>query len=155
VKDGDDIVAIASSGPHSNGFSLVRRVLASTDAEPPAGLLAPTAIYARKLLALAEAVDVRAAAHITGGGIASNVARVIPDGLGAAIDLQTWDRPGIFDWLSGRGIAEAEMQTTFNLGIGMAVVTPEGNRAVEAMAELGVSAWIAGEVTTSGAVTLS
>jgi phosphoribosylformylglycinamidine cyclo-ligase len=155
VGDGDDIVAIASSGPHSNGYSLVRRVLASTDAEPPAGLLAPTAIYARKLLALAEQVDVHAAAHITGGGIADNVSRAIPEGLGATIDLSTWERPPLFDWLAEHGdLSEDVMRSTFNLGIGMVVITPDGRRAVEALDALGLSSWICSEARAGSGVSL-
>lgn len=147
VRDGDDVVAIASSGPHSNGFSLIRRVLASAAAEPPAGLLAPTAIYARKLLALADDIDVHAAAHITGGGIADNIARVVPAGSGAVIDLATWERPAVFEWIAEHGpVSEEEMRATFNLGIGMAVVTPDGRRAVDALHALGLSSWICGEV---------
>jgi phosphoribosylformylglycinamidine cyclo-ligase len=156
VREGDDIVAIASNGPHSNGFSLIRKVLASTDAAPPPGLLAPTAIYARKLLALAGEVDVRAAAHITGGGIASNVERVMPEGFGATIDLSTWERPPVFEWIAEHGgIAEDEMRGTFNLGVGMVVVTPDGRRASEVLSRLGLSAWVAGEVARAGRVTLS
>jgi phosphoribosylformylglycinamidine cyclo-ligase len=147
VKEGDDIVALASSGPHSNGYSLVRRVLASTDAPPPSGLLAPTAIYALKLLELATSVEVRAAAHITGGGIADNIARVIPTGLGAHIDRSSWRIPPVFEWLKEQGgLSDEVMASTFNLGIGMAVVTPDGNRAADALQALGVSAWVCGEV---------
>jgi phosphoribosylformylglycinamidine cyclo-ligase len=157
VRAGDDVVAIASNGLHSNGFSLVRKVLGrqgSRDVSPP-GLLAPTAIYARKLLALGDAVDVHACVHVTGGGIANNLERVIPDGLGATIDLSTWERPGIYDWLADRGISESEMRTTFNLGAGMLVVTPAGNRAVDVLGELGVSAWVAGEVGSDPSVRLA
>jgi phosphoribosylformylglycinamidine cyclo-ligase len=157
VGEGDDIVALASSGPHSNGYSLIRRVLAGVAekgaTEPPAGLLAPTAIYARKLLALAEQVHVHAAAHITGGGIADNVARALPDGLGAEIDLQTWERPPVFEWLAEHGgLDEAVLRATFNLGIGMVVITPDGRRAVEVLDELGVSSWICGEARGSRVV---
>jgi phosphoribosylformylglycinamidine cyclo-ligase len=132
---------------HSNGFSLVRRVLGDDD--PPQGLLAPTAIYARKLLALAEEIEMHAAVHVTGGGIEGNLPRALPDGLGAHVDLSTWERPGIYDWLAERGISEDEMRATFNLGAGMLVVTPEGARAAEVLSELGVSAWVAGRVTGS------
>ncbi len=153
VRAGDDIVALASNGPHSNGFSLIRRVLGEDS--PPEGLLVPTAIYARKLLALADDVEVRAVAHVTGGGIADNLARVLPDGLGATVDLSTWDRPPIFEWLAERGISEDEMRATFNLGIGMLVITPDGRRAIGALDSLGVSAWVAGEVGTGDGVVLA
>lgn len=156
VGDGDDIVAIASTGPHSNGYSLIRQVLASADAQPPAGLLAPTAIYARKVLALAEQVDVRAAAHITGGGIADNVARVVPEGLGATIDLSTFQRPAIFDWIAEHGgLSDEVMRSTFNLGIGMVVLTPDGRTAVDALGALGLSSWVCGEVRAGAGVTLA
>jgi len=144
VSVGDDIVGLASNGVHSNGFSLVRRVL--RDDDPPPGLLAETAIYARKLLSLADEVEVHAAAHITGGGIADNLARALPDGTGAMIDVSSWERPGIFEWLASRGITEEEMRTTFNLGVGMIAITPSGARAVEVLGDLGVSAWVIGEV---------
>lgn len=156
VCSGDDIVALASTGPHSNGFSLIRRVLAQSGATPPPGLLAPTAIYARKLLALGHEIEVHAAAHITGGGIANNLERVVPDGLGASIDLETWQRPPLFDWIASAGdIPEDEMRSTFNLGIGMAVVTPDGRRAVEILESLGISSWIAGEMRAGSGVVLS
>jgi phosphoribosylformylglycinamidine cyclo-ligase len=155
VRAGDDLVAIGSNGLHANGFSLVRKVLEQTDEASPPGLLAPTAIYARKLLALAEEVDVRAASHITGGGIASNLARALPDGLGAIVDMSTWERPPVFDWIAEHGaIAEDEMRATFNLGVGMLVVTPDGRSASEVLSRFGLSAWIAGEVSSSGVVTL-
>jgi phosphoribosylformylglycinamidine cyclo-ligase len=144
VSEGDDVVVLAASGLHSNGFSLVRRVLGDDD--PPQGLLAPTAIYARKLLVLAEEVDVHAAVHVTGGGIAGNLPRALPDGVGADVDLSTWERPGIYEWLAGRGVTEDEMQATFNLGAGMIVLTPDGTKATEILAGLGVSAWVAGRV---------
>ena len=155
VRLGDDVVAIASNGVHSNGFSLVRKVLAGTDLPPPPGLLAPTAIYARKLLALGEDVDVHAAAHVTGGGIADNLARVIPDGLGAHVDMSTWERPGVFEWIADRGaVSEDVMRATFNLGIGMLVLTPDGRRACEVLGGLGLSAWVAGEVSARPGVSL-
>jgi phosphoribosylformylglycinamidine cyclo-ligase len=156
VREGDDVVAIASNGPHSNGFSLIRKVLASTDAPPPPGLLAPTAIYAQKLLTLGREIDVHAAAHVTGGGIADNLARVVPSGLGAHVDLSTWERPPVFEWIAEQGgIDESDMRTTFNLGVGMLVVTPDGRKASEALGRLGLSAWVAGEVSSGSGVTLS
>ncbi len=154
VAAGDQIVALAASGLHSNGFSLVRKVLASSPDAPPPGLLAPTAIYARKLLALGVAVDVHACVHVTGGGIAANLERVVPDGLGAHVDLQTWQRPEIYTWFADRGISEGEMRSTFNLGAGMLVVTAEGSRAVEVLSDLGCSAWVAGEIGSAPGVRL-
>jgi phosphoribosylformylglycinamidine cyclo-ligase len=152
VREGDAIVGLASNGLHANGFALVRQLLG--DDPPSAGMLAPTAIYARHLLALGEAVEVHAAAHVTGGGMAGNLARALPDGLGATVELSTWERPALFDWLAQRGVDEDEMRATFNLGVGMLVVTPAGARAVEVLGGLGVSAWIAGEVTGETGVQL-
>jgi phosphoribosylformylglycinamidine cyclo-ligase len=154
VGDGDDVVALASSGPHSNGYSLIRKVLPTDDSGWPPDLLAPTAIYAKKLLALAEEVEIHAAAHITGGGIAGNVVRALPEGLGATIDLGTWERPEVFRWLGGLGIAEDEMRSTFNLGVGMVVITPSGQEAAKALEGLGVEAWVAGKVSSGRGVAL-
>lgn len=154
VQAGDEIVALASSGPHSNGYSLIRRVLASTSDAPPDDLLAPTAIYARKLLALARETEIHAAAHITGGGIADNVARALPDGLGATIDLTTWERPPVFRWLTEQGVSEADLRSTFNLGIGMALLCPNGAAAVEILGAAGVEAWVAGRAVPGSDVEL-
>lgn len=153
VRAGDSVVGLKASGLHSNGFSLVRSVLG--DADLPPGLLEPTAIYTKPLLALGEAVGVHAAAHVTGGGLADNLSRVIPDGLGATIDLSTWGRPDIYEWLSGRGISEEDMRGTFNLGLGMLVVTPSPQDSVNALRASGVDAWVVGEVSSDGPVTLA
>ena len=147
VREGDAIVGLASSGLHSNGYSLVRRVLG--DEPPPDFLLTPTAIYARKLLALAEEVEVHAAAHVTGGGIPGNVGRALPKGFDPDIDFRAWPRPEVFDWLTDRGVSELEMLATFNLGIGMLVVTPDAEDAVSWLAAVGVEAWAIGEVGAS------
>jgi phosphoribosylformylglycinamidine cyclo-ligase len=138
VAEGDVLLGIASSGLHSNGFSLVRRAVAAAgigwDAPCPFGpgtlgeaLLAPTRIYVRPALAAAAAGGLHALAHITGGGLTENLPRVLPEGLGAAIDLDAWALPPVFGWLRGLGgIADAEMLRTFNCGIGMvAVVAPD------------------------------
>ena len=153
VRAGDDVVALASNGLHANGYALVRRLL---DAGAEAGdeLLVPTAIYARKVLDLAEAVEVHAAAHVTGGGIAGNLARALPAGLGATVELSSWERPPVFEWLTEQGVGEDELRSTFNLGAGMLVVTPEGGRAVDVLTGLGVSAWIAGHVDSGAGVDL-
>ncbi len=145
VKPGDAILGIASSGPHSNGYSLVRKVLEVSGAKldddfhgRPLGevLLEPTRIYVKPLLELFKAVDVHALAHITGGGLPENLPRVLPEGCRAVIDSTSWQRPAIFDWLQQQGgIADAEMYRTFNCGIGMAVVVPAA-QAESAMAEL-------------------
>lgn len=153
VYEGDAVVAIASNGLHANGFALVRRALG--DEAPGDELLSPTAIYARKVLVLADDVEVHAAAHVTGGGIVGNLARALPPGLGATVELSTWERPAVFDWLGDRGVSEEELRATFNLGVGMIVLTPEGKRAVEKLASMGVSAWIAGLVMPGSGVSLA
>jgi phosphoribosylformylglycinamidine cyclo-ligase len=134
VADGDVLVAMASSGLHSNGFSLVRRIVEPLDLtdthgfDRPLGelLLEPTRIYARDCLALVDAVEVRALCHVTGGGIVANLPRVLPEGLGATLDARTWERPGIFEFLQSSGpVSEEEMWRTFNMGLGMiAIVAP-------------------------------
>ena len=161
VRPGDVVLALASSGLHANGYSLVRRVVAEAglglDAEPPelgrplgAELLTPTSIYARDCLALAAECDVHAFAHVTGGGIAANLARVLPPGTGAVLDRATWRPPAIFALLAGRGGIEGpEMERVFNMGIGMtAIVNPaDADRALRLLAARGIPAWHAGEVT--------
>jgi phosphoribosylformylglycinamidine cyclo-ligase len=135
VAEGDLLLGLASNGVHSNGYSLVRHLvghagLGWTDPAPWDGalslgeaLLAPTRLYVRPLLAALGAGGVRAAAHITGGGITENLPRVLPEGLGAEVDLGAWPLPPVFGWLAATGaIAEAEMLKTFNCGIGMIVV---------------------------------
>jgi phosphoribosylformylglycinamidine cyclo-ligase len=144
VRAGDAIVGLAASGLHSNGYSLVRRVLAGD--EPPDFLLTPTVIYARKVLALAEDVEVHAAAHVTGGGIPGNVGRALPAGAEPDIDFRAWPRPEVYDWLSDRGVSELEMLATFNLGIGMLVITPDADDAIRALAAVGVESWAIGAV---------
>ncbi len=135
---GDVILGLEASGPHANGYSLIRRILDHVDADlsrpvpgddanTPLGeaLLAPTRIYVRPLLRAlaAHPRGVHALAHITGGGLPENLPRVLPDGVAAELDPASWPRPAVFDWLQEQGrVAEAEMYRTFNCGIGMAVV---------------------------------
>jgi len=131
VKVGDKLIGIASSGPHSNGYSLVRKILEVSKAKLDAPfegktlgetLLAPTRIYVKPLLALLDKIEVHALAHITGGGITENLPRVLLDGINAEIDLSAWQLPPVFKWLQAQGnVAEADMLTTFNCGIGMIV----------------------------------
>jgi phosphoribosylformylglycinamidine cyclo-ligase len=158
VAPGDAIVGIASSGLHSNGYSLARKVLERSGAahEMPLDgvalidrLLAPTRIYVKPLLALFAEVEVHALAHITGGGLPENLPRVLPEGLMATIDRSSWRRPAIFDWLQAEGgIADAELYRTFNCGLGMAVILPQAAvaRAIELLAEHGEHAWVAGRI---------
>lgn len=132
VASGDHIIGLRSSGPHSNGYSLIRSVLKRDNSglDQPLGsqtladiLLTPTRIYVKSLLALQAAVNVHAMAHITGGGLPGNVPRVIPAGLRAVVQKSAWDWPPIFSWLQERGaIPEEEMYRTFNCGIGMVVI---------------------------------
>jgi phosphoribosylformylglycinamidine cyclo-ligase len=158
VAEGDVVLGIASSGLHSNGYSLARKVLERSGAAhdlPIDGvplidrLIAPTRIYVKPLLALFAEVEVHALAHITGGGLPENIPRVLPEGLMATIDRQSWRRPAIFDWLqSTGGIADAELYRTFNCGLGMAVVVPEhaAPGALALLAAHGEHAWIAGRI---------
>jgi phosphoribosylformylglycinamidine cyclo-ligase len=135
VTEGDEILGLASTGVHSNGFSLVRRIVEQTGAEldapapfapnQPLGeaLLAPTRIYVRGALAGIRSGGVRALAHITGGGLVENIPRVLPDGLAVTLDAAAWPVPPVFEWLaSGGDIAPREMVRTFNCGVGMAVI---------------------------------
>ena len=134
VAEGDVILGLASDGVHSNGYSLVRKVVEMTglgwDAPCPfsdgtlgEALLTPTRVYVKPALAAIRAGGVHALAHITGGGLTENLPRVLPDGMGVEIDPGSWPRPGVFRWLSETGgIAESEMLRTFNAGIGMALV---------------------------------
>jgi phosphoribosylformylglycinamidine cyclo-ligase len=158
VAPGDAIVGIASSGLHSNGYSLARKVLARSGAGPDAlleghslfdQLLAPTRIYVKPLLALLDEVEVHALAHITGGGLPENLPRVLPENASAVIDTRSWQRPAVFDWLQDEGgIADAELYRTFNCGLGMAVVLPaaQARHAIEVLAAHGEQAWLAGRI---------
>ncbi|WNV75321.1 phosphoribosylformylglycinamidine cyclo-ligase [Geodermatophilus sp. DSM 44513] len=162
VRDGDAVVAMASSGFHSNGFSLVRRVVAAAGldlAATPAGLdrplgevlLEPTRVYALDCLALVDrfGVDgVHAYAHITGGGLAGNTARVVPDGLTAVLDRGTWALPAAVALLEEHGVPRAESERAFNCGVGMvAAVDPAvADDVVAALGARGVPAWVVGTV---------
>ena len=137
VKAGDVLLGLASDGVHSNGYSLVRRIvdvsgLAWSDKAPFSdvslgeALLTPTRLYVKQTLAAVRAGGVNALAHITGGGLTENLPRVLPDGLGAEIDLNGWELPAVFRWLADvGGIAESEMLKTFNAGIGMVLVVDQ------------------------------
>jgi phosphoribosylformylglycinamidine cyclo-ligase len=174
VRAGDVVVAMASSGLHSNGYSLARHVLLSMarlrlDAEVEElgrtlgeELLEPTRIYAQDCLALIAETDMHAFSHVTGGGLAANLARVLPDGLVATLDRSTWSIPPIFSLIEQRGrVAPQEMERTFNLGIGMVAVLPadDADRALAVLMGRHVDAWVLGEITAgdaadSGAVRL-
>ena len=121
---GDVVLGLPSSGLHANGFSLVRRLVADGPFDPDL-LLIPTRLYLRDVRALRERADVRALAHVTGGGIAGNLARVLPPGIAARLEPHRWRRPPVYDWLAEQGVDEHEQRRVFNLGIGMCAVVPE------------------------------
>jgi phosphoribosylformylglycinamidine cyclo-ligase len=127
---GDAVLGLPSSGLHANGFTLVRRLLGehAFDADL---LLPPTRLYAEDVRGLRERCDVRALAHVTGGGIPGNLPRVLPAGLGAVLDAGSWERPPVFAWLDEQGVPEEEQRRVFNLGIGYCAVVPaaEAERA--------------------------
>ncbi len=161
MRAGDTLIAIASSGPHSNGYSLVRKVVehAGLAWEAPApfehgkslaeALLTPTRIYARALKPLFDAKLVKGAAHITGGGLIENTPRALPDRLAANFDWNAWARPAVFEWLqSTGGVPESEMRRTFNLGVGMVLIA-DAARAAEVIAHLnaaGERAFVIGDL---------
>ena len=161
VKVGDKLIGIASSGPHSNGYSLIRKIIAHTGAAltdtvngKPLGvtLLEPTRIYVKPLLALLNKVPVHAFAHITGGGLTENLPRVLPVGIHAHINLAAWEFPDIFKWLQEKGkVSLPDMLITFNCGIGMIVcVAAEDEQAtLETLIELGETAFTIGELVKS------
>ncbi len=167
VRPGDAILGVASSGLHSNGYSLVRHIIATRGLDlhgdfhgRPLGkvLLTPTRIYVRSMLALLAAVEVHAMAHITGGGLIENPPRVLPPHARAVIDTAAWPRPPIFDWLQQHGpVAETEMLRTFNCGVGMMVCVPaeQAELAITTLTQAGESAWVIGQIEATAEVTPS
>ena len=164
VAAGDVLVALRSSGLHSNGFSLVRRIIADADLSLTAdldgvgalgpALLEPTAIYALPVLAAIAAAPNHAWAHITGGGLAENLARVIPAGLTAVVDRGSWAPQPLFDLLAARGgVSLADAERTFNRGVGMVGVLPADSvgAVLKRMADAGVEAWVCGTVEAAEA----
>ncbi len=158
IVPGDAVLGLASSGPHSNGYSLVRRIVAEAKADLDGrfesgtladALMAPTRIYAKPILALMRDVEVKGMAHITGGGITGNVPRMLPDGVQARLERASWTRPPIFDWLARHGrVDEAEMLRVFNCGVGMAIVVAPAHeaRALSMLAAAGERAWRLGTI---------
>jgi phosphoribosylformylglycinamidine cyclo-ligase len=132
---GDVVVGLPSNGIHTNGFSLVRALVGDGgfDAEL---LLAPHRLYVEEVRALRAGADVKALAHVTGGGILGNLSRVLPDGVGARIDWDAWERPPVFAWLAEQGVAEEELRRVFNLGVGMCAVVPEAPPGATVIGEL-------------------
>lgn len=163
VKAGDVLVALASSGPHSNGYSLIRKVLEVSGANPAVDqlegkplsehLLAPTKIYVKSVLELVENTDVHAIAHLTGGGFWENIPRVLPENTKAVIDEKSWAWPAIFNWLQEKGnISRYEMYRTFNCGVGMVIAVPaaEAEKAVSLLTQAGETAWVIGKIEALG-----
>jgi len=165
IREGDTVIAMASSGLHSNGYSLVRHVLLnqaglSLDAHIDElgrtlgeELLEPTRIYSLDCLALTRTTEVHAFSHITGGGLAANLARVIPDGLHAVVDRSTWTPAPVFDLVGRTGAVERlELEKTLNMGVGMIAIVPADSAdvALATLADRGVDAWVAGVITQRG-----
>ena len=160
VSDGDALIALASSGPHSNGFSLIRKVLevSNTDtSELLAGksiadhLMEPTRIYVKNVLDVIAKHNVHALSHITGGGFWENIPRVLPDHYKAVIDGKSWQWPTIFNWLQEKGNIETyEMYRTFNCGVGIVMVVPQSDltSALAQFKELGENAWHIGNIAS-------
>lgn len=158
VAVGDALIGIASSGPHSNGYSLIRRVLELSHADLSSPfenrtlgdvLLAPTRIYVKPLLQLTQQVSVHAMAHITGGGLLENIPRVLPSETQAVIDKNSWSRPAIFDWLQTTGnINNEEMYRTFNCGIGMVVCVSQADvdPTLRLLQQAGETCWPIGKI---------
>ncbi len=163
VAAGDVLLALPSSGLHSNGYSLVRRIVADLDLDGDHGLgaplgevlLTPTRIHSPDVLAVTAAVETHAWCHVTGGGLPGNLPRVLPTGLGAEVDTTSWERPEVFGWLAERGpIEEAELWRTFNCGVGMVAVLPPDavEPATEVLHGRGVEPWLLGTVTQTPGV---
>lgn len=159
IKVGDTLIALPSSGPHSNGYSLVRKILQRSAAslDQPFGkstlgdvLLEPTRIYVKPVLKLLEAgVKIRGMAHITGGGITGNLTRAFPKGTAAVVDLDSWRRPAIFDWLQEQGAVDPEeMRRVFNCGVGFVIAVPRlaAAEALSMLRQARMKPWILGEV---------
>ena len=164
IVEGDVLLGLASSGPHSNGFSLIRRIIevAGADlAQPISGvpgartlgdaLLEPTRIYVKPVLSVMQTIDIKGMAHITGGGLLENTHRMFPDGLAARIERTRWPRPALFDWLQKAGnVADTEMHRVFNCGIGMILVvaTADAERAAQRLADAGETVFNIGLVVS-------
>ena len=162
VAVGDTLIGLASSGPHSNGYSLIRKVLEVAGVNPAEQLLdgkpliellmAPTRIYVKSLLNLIRESQVNALAHITGGGLLENIPRVLPEQAKAVIDVNAWQRPAVFNWLQAQGnIAEREMYRTLNCGVGMVICVPsdEAPRALQLLADSGEQAFVLGHIASA------
>jgi phosphoribosylformylglycinamidine cyclo-ligase len=158
IASGDVIIGIGSSGPHSNGYSLIRRVLERDPEASIAGqsvatsLLAPTRIYVKPVLAMMEKLTVKGLAHITGGGLTENIPRILHGECHAQVDVNSWERGPVFDWLASTGgIEQPEMRRTFNCGVGMiAIVDPaEFDAAIDILQSQGETAWRLGQIAAA------
>lgn len=161
VAQGDTLIALGSSGPHSNGYSLVRKIIEvskSDTSEMFEGkalsehLLEPTRIYVKSVLKLLEQIEVHAISHITGGGFWENIPRVLPKGTKAVIDGSSWQWPGIFNWLQQKGnVTTHEMYRTFNCGVGLIIALPKDSaaQAVKILNDLGENTWVIGHIENS------
>jgi phosphoribosylformylglycinamidine cyclo-ligase len=134
-RPGDLVIGLPSSGLHTNGFSLVRELVGDGDFDADS-LLAPHRLYVDGVRDLRVVADVRALAHVTGGGILGNLSRVLPDGLEAHVDWTAWERPSVFTWLAEQGVEEEELRKVFNLGIGMCAVVPDAPASAVVIGEL-------------------
>ena len=158
VNEGDTMIALASSGPHSNGYSLIRKVIEvskATLSQDCGGvslgeaLLAPTRIYVSSILSVLKTIDIHAMAHITGGGLSENIPRVLPDATQAVIQKNSWEFPEVFKWLQRSGnIEQSEMTRTFNCGVGMVVIvaSEDADNAIDLFTQCGETAWRLGQI---------
>ena len=126
VEAGDVVLGLPSLGLHTNGFSLVRKLIGEDDFDADL-LLAPHKLYVDEVRELRERADVKALAHVTGGGVLGNLSRVLPEGRTAELDWDSWERPPVYAWLTERGVSEEEQRRVFNVGIGMCAVVPAGD----------------------------
>jgi phosphoribosylformylglycinamidine cyclo-ligase len=161
VQAGDSLIALASSGPHSNGYSLIRKIIevSQADLQQPIGdttlaaaLLEPTRIYVKSLLSLIKQVQVNALSHITGGGLLENIPRVLPKSTKAVLFTDSWELPPVFQWLQSAGNVEIrEMHRTFNCGVGMVIAVPSHTKdqALSLLKELGENAWEIGVIESA------
>jgi phosphoribosylformylglycinamidine cyclo-ligase len=163
ILPGDAVIGIASSGAHSNGYSLIRKIIARSNPDLDAkfdevggksrtladAIMAPTHLYVKPVLALLQAMPIKGMAHITGGGLTENVPRVLPPGAKAVLKKSAWQRPALFDWLQKEGgVAEEEMHRVFNCGIGMVLIVAQEHRrhALELLLAAGEKAMEIGSI---------
>ena len=166
VKAGDVLIGLASSGAHSNGYSLIRKIIEfsgaaldeSVGGKPLADVvMTPTRIYVKNLLQLAKNVDIHAMAHITGGGLPGNLPRVLPNGTRAVVNTKSWEWPALFNWLQAKGNVDTyEMYRTFNCGVGMIVVVAEADvqTTLDHLTAAGEKAWVMGHIEADAASTV-